>query len=284
MPMKTAMDPVKAQHKHSHSTGSMKPQPSFPSPMSTPQHAFPKSFSLATDTISQRSSSCDDMLMASDMSDMDSEYDYHCAWKATDSKQPRAGTDPQLGKTIGMPDPSHCCAHRCTNGSGELEERFQHIFICMREAGFESFDDMVLQYYTADFLDTSAAHLAQKTSRGRKLPSVLAGLRSSARDWTRWEAQGYEDEIIKSAENLYISELERSRQNPENNKWPRWNHETNGGHQLPPQEDRLWASLEDHVARGLPIAHLISEAKRSFQNGVSKYPYLNHIAKLINCP
>jgi len=47
---------------------------------------------------------------------------------------------------------------------------------------------MVLSYYTADFSDLSIAVDAQRLSRKRHLPKVLADLRERVGDWTEWES------------------------------------------------------------------------------------------------
>ena len=76
--------------------------------------------------------------------------------------------------------------------------------------GFGSFDDMVTAYYTGLFEVGSQLQIAQKLSRNRRIPEILQAIRDSARKWTRWEANGYEDEIIRSAEAVLVDEFDRA--------------------------------------------------------------------------
>ena len=76
--------------------------------------------------------------------------------------------------------------------------------------GFGSFDDMVSAYYTGLFEVGSQLQIAQKLSRNRRIPEILQAIRDSARKWTRWEANGYEDEIIRSAEAVLVDEFDRA--------------------------------------------------------------------------
>ncbi|KUJ21016.1 uncharacterized protein LY89DRAFT_422906 [Mollisia scopiformis] len=81
-----------------------------------------------------------------------------------------------------------------------LDKRMDFVLECSRRAGFANFDSAVSSYYIAEFSDSSVAANAQRLSRKRHLPRVLVDLRETA------EAQGYSDEILKSAENLLVAE------------------------------------------------------------------------------
>jgi hypothetical protein len=78
-----------------------------------------------------------------------------------------------------------------------------------RSAGFDTFDSVVVEYYTEEFEKGTNVHNAQKMSRHRHLPNVLRSLRHSAGQWTQWEAGGYKGEIIRSAETILVEEFER---------------------------------------------------------------------------
>lgn len=88
-----------------------------------------------------------------------------------------------------------------------IEARFKQIFNAIKEAGFDSFDDMSIQYYTAKFEEDTEMHWAQSRSRNRSLYSFLASLHTSAMTWTSREVQGYRQQIAEAAETLYVSEL-----------------------------------------------------------------------------
>ncbi|KAK4095593.1 hypothetical protein ACCO45_000489 [Purpureocillium lilacinum] len=87
-----------------------------------------------------------------------------------------------------------------------LEERFEHLRQCMESLGLGSFDEAMGQYYTADFDHDSDISRDQRNSRHSELPVLLAKLRTNAKDWSQWEAHGYQYEIIKSAETIARAE------------------------------------------------------------------------------
>lgn len=87
--------------------------------------------------------------------------------------------------------------------------RFQTILDTVQAAGFENFDAAVSGYYTHTFEKNSAADLAQKTSRARRLAGVMTLLHESSATWTLWEARGYRHQIVEAAESIYSSEVSR---------------------------------------------------------------------------
>lgn len=87
-----------------------------------------------------------------------------------------------------------------------LEDRFEYVLECAKQVGFDWFDSLVANYYTADFSDRSILSNEQRLSRNRRLPGILAELREKSKGWTQWERQGYEDEILKSAESILVAE------------------------------------------------------------------------------
>lgn len=89
-----------------------------------------------------------------------------------------------------------------------LEDRLEFIRLCVAAAGFSSIDDMVGQYYTADFRQDSLVARQQRISRHTQLPHLFVQLRSSSQTWTQWEAHGYQSEIMKSAVTLIQNERE----------------------------------------------------------------------------
>lgn len=103
------------------------------------------------------------------------------------------------------PVPEEPILHRLPENA-DLDDRFDFILECVRIVGFSSFDSMVSAYYTVEFSDTSIVSNIQKVSRNRRLPGILAELREKTKTWTPWEAQGYRDEILKSAEDMFVSE------------------------------------------------------------------------------
>lgn len=87
-----------------------------------------------------------------------------------------------------------------------LDDKIDFILECSGMAGFATFDAIVSAYYTADFDDSAIASNAQRLSRKRHLPVVLSELSKASTNWTDWEAQGYRDEVFKSAEAILLVE------------------------------------------------------------------------------
>jgi hypothetical protein len=87
-----------------------------------------------------------------------------------------------------------------------LQGRMEYVLSCIRSAGFDSLDSAVTQYYTGTFDESSTVREEQRKSRKRHLRVLLAELLRSAHEWTRWEALGFHEEIMSSAEGIYIIE------------------------------------------------------------------------------
>ena len=87
-----------------------------------------------------------------------------------------------------------------------IEKRFEYLLACARRVGFDGFDALASHYYTLDFDHSSELALEQRMSRHRHLPSILAELRQRSQKWTPWERRGYQEEILKSAEEIYAME------------------------------------------------------------------------------
>ncbi|KAH0541629.1 hypothetical protein FGG08_003919 [Glutinoglossum americanum] len=93
-----------------------------------------------------------------------------------------------------------------------LEDRFERILDVVEKAGFSSIDSMVAEYYTAKFREDTAPHSSQSLSRSRHLRRLLASLHDSIKSWSSREARGYREEIVRSAESIYVEELQQLRQ------------------------------------------------------------------------
>ncbi|KAG2415971.1 hypothetical protein HFD88_007163 [Aspergillus terreus] len=111
---------------------------------------------------------------------------------------------------------SNGAGHRISNtespttvDSDSLSLRYQYVLDHVRRAGFESFDAMVSGYYTSSFSKNSTAECAQKVSRAKRLRSVLRSLHKHSQEWTRWEARGFQEQVVEAAEDIYVAELDR---------------------------------------------------------------------------
>ena len=90
-----------------------------------------------------------------------------------------------------------------------LHDRFGYVLDQAREVGFDNFDALVSTYYTADFRNSPDLSNEQRLSRMRRLPDLLAAVRDSSTRWTQRERQGYQDEILKSGENILSAECSK---------------------------------------------------------------------------
>ncbi|MCJ1379347.1 hypothetical protein MMC17_002448 [Xylographa soralifera] len=93
--------------------------------------------------------------------------------------------------------------------SMNLESRFERILDIVEEVGFDSIDSMAAEYYSATFKGESTPHWAQSLSRTRRLQKFLATLHTSTKNWSTEETRGYYEQIVRSAESIYVLEFQR---------------------------------------------------------------------------
>ncbi|KAI9788274.1 MAG: hypothetical protein M1816_007040 [Peltula sp. TS41687] len=98
---------------------------------------------------------------------------------------------------------------RVPGGDATPEERFEYVLECAQRVGFNSFDASASQYYTVNFSDTSTLFHEQRLSRSRRLPEILAELRRTSETWTPWERRGHQEEILKTAEQIFAAECSK---------------------------------------------------------------------------
>ncbi|KAI0108989.1 hypothetical protein GGR51DRAFT_513973 [Nemania sp. FL0031] len=115
------------------------------------------------------------------------------------------------------------------NPQATLEEKFEYVLSCAQRVGFDSFDTLSYHYYTRNFNPASALALDQRMSRNRRVPELLAELRRQAATWSTWQRRGYEDEMLRAAQEICIMEFNEFR------KWeePESLNETALGDMLP---------------------------------------------------
>ena len=87
-----------------------------------------------------------------------------------------------------------------------LDERLESVLSSAEQAGFADFDSLVTAYYSATFAESSRLASAQRLSRNRRLPRVMAEIFHAAAQWSAWERGGMNYEVLKSAEGLLMSE------------------------------------------------------------------------------
>jgi hypothetical protein len=113
-------------------------------------------------------------------------------------------SDPKLPEEHNVPHLEH--REHPLKKNASLTKRLEHVLESIKQAGFDGVESMISTYYTSDFRPSSRLASSQHLSRNRKLPEVLSKLRTSAMTWTKWEAQGYNGEIVRSAESILAAE------------------------------------------------------------------------------
>jgi len=88
------------------------------------------------------------------------------------------------------------------NSNASIEGRIEYVLSCAQQAGFDSLDSLVTAYYVREFRQSSTLSVEQRMSRHRRLPQLLAELRQGSTNWSAWERNGYEDEILRAAEDV----------------------------------------------------------------------------------
>lgn len=114
---------------------------------------------------------------------------------------PLATAPPHMGTSVMDPSPDMRQVPPPT-----LDQRFEGIMQHVEAAGFESFDDLVTAYYSDTFCETSPLANEQHLSRNRRLPKVISDVFQATDSWTHWERRGFQEEILKTAESMLISE------------------------------------------------------------------------------
>jgi hypothetical protein len=131
------------------------------------------------------------------------------------TKQAAPTPQPHIYQSVITPAPLATVSTPWGNGSPNptrtVEERFEYALRCAQSVGFDSFDAMALQYYTQNFDPASPLALEQRLSRNRRLPELLSELRKQSTTWGVWQYRGYQDEILKTAEQIFTSECNEFR-------------------------------------------------------------------------
>ncbi|RFU76198.1 bzip transcription factor, bzip-1 [Trichoderma arundinaceum] len=90
--------------------------------------------------------------------------------------------------------------------NASLDERIESIMETVQAAGFDSFDALVSAYYCDTFGEASPLANEQRLSRNRRLPKVIDDVFQATKQWSSWERRGFQEEILKTAESMLISE------------------------------------------------------------------------------
>jgi hypothetical protein len=92
--------------------------------------------------------------------------------------------------------------------SASTGDRLLHVLKAVTAAGFDSLDDAVVAYYVESMKDNERLRQEQRLSRIRRLPVLLKELHLAAQGWGQWQRRAFQEQIIKSTEEIVITELE----------------------------------------------------------------------------
>ncbi len=101
---------------------------------------------------------------------------------------------------------SELARHTTAIGNVSVEARVEYIMERVQAMGFDSFDALVTTYYSRPLTNMSLFSNAQRMSRNRRLPGVIASVSQSAAGWTNWERRGLDEELVKATEAILASE------------------------------------------------------------------------------
>ncbi|MCJ1314479.1 hypothetical protein MMC25_008161 [Agyrium rufum] len=160
-----------------------------------------------------------------------------------------------------------------TGPNSRLESRIESVLDSIHSAGFDSLESFVAEYFTADLDEDSSTKVEQSLSRSRHLRGLLSILRMSSESWSARESQGFNDEIIRSAEVIYTKEVQCLTQNLRNSNVAPTS--------LPEGEKSKSRLLEEFVA-SLDFNGQLSQSKRKTQEEVSVKSFTNAVIQCSN--
>jgi hypothetical protein len=89
----------------------------------------------------------------------------------------------------------------------DQQHRFHAMLSATESAGFQSFDEMAIVYYTAELENEMSSRAIQKLSRERQLKDLVKVLNESTVTWSARELWAFQGAIIESAQELLTREL-----------------------------------------------------------------------------
>ncbi|CAM1508760.1 Fc.00g056080.m01.CDS01 [Cosmosporella sp. VM-42] len=94
------------------------------------------------------------------------------------------------------------------NTSASIEARLSQVLKAVDAAGFDSLDSAVVAYYRKSLKGNEWLRQEQRLNRMRRLPVLLKELHLSAQGWGQWERRNFQEQIIKSTEEILFAELQ----------------------------------------------------------------------------
>ena len=93
--------------------------------------------------------------------------------------------------------------------NGSMESRIHSILRAIQAAGFDDLDSLVSSYYTEVFDERSPVRTAQQASLHEGPAKILRALMIKANSLPRWEANGYQALVVRSAADIIADEFLR---------------------------------------------------------------------------
>jgi hypothetical protein len=95
-----------------------------------------------------------------------------------------------------------------TETPASIDDRLSQVLKAVDAAGFDSLDSAVIAYYQKSSKGNEWLRQEQRLNRMRRLPALLKELHLSAQGWGQWERRNFQEQIIKSTEEILFAELE----------------------------------------------------------------------------
>jgi hypothetical protein len=92
--------------------------------------------------------------------------------------------------------------------SASVKDRLSHVLKAVDAAGFDSLDSAIIAYYKKSLDEDEGLRREQRLNRIRRLPALLKELHLAAQGWSQWQRRGFEEQIIRSTEDILLTELE----------------------------------------------------------------------------
>ncbi|KAE8153718.1 hypothetical protein BDV25DRAFT_149016 [Aspergillus avenaceus] len=92
--------------------------------------------------------------------------------------------------------------------AASTEARLLPVLKAVAAAGFDSLDSALVAYYTKSVKEDDRLGQEQRLNRIRRLPVLLKELHLASEGWGQWQRRSFQEQVIKSTEDILIAELE----------------------------------------------------------------------------
>lgn len=135
------------------------------------------------------------------------------------------------------------------DSSASIDARLSQVLKAVNAAGFDSLDSAVIAYYKKSSKGNDGLRQEQRLNRMRRLPVLLKELHHSAQGWGQWERRNFQEQIIRSTEDILFAELEdhlaSRRTSPQNS--PYGNEQRGASHQNEEDETDVEAEVSQAI-------------------------------------